>query len=341
MPTDPSLWPKQNLRPTKARHLQSGPMAVVGFFVNLFADFERRRPPPLTPGKTRHARLMTIRGSHYCEKGRWVMDLVEADTNSNIYYTEDPHPPGFHTFATVKASRDNGSITPSIVLDPIEEGGEVEYIAESTTILRRFLPILYPTEIKDQVMKMEDLIGAKLGPSVRVFMYNALLEPKHHPLIIKLMSKDATLVEQILFDKMFAVGIAPVIRKSMKVNSENAELSKTAIREVFDMVTERLQNNGGKYLMDVPNVPSYGFTAADLTFSSLASDLVFPPERADFQALANDRPEVITAFTDSLHPTLAAKHVLRMYQIHRPTNNETKLSSIKAVDRNKNPLRFW
>ncbi|MEM1168380.1 MAG: glutathione S-transferase N-terminal domain-containing protein [Cyanobacteria bacterium P01_H01_bin.35] len=41
-------------------------------------------------------RLITIPISHFSEKARWALDRL------NITYTEEPHVPVFHRFATMK-----------------------------------------------------------------------------------------------------------------------------------------------------------------------------------------------------------------------------------------------
>lgn len=350
MSTDATIaatLPQQNGRPMERKHISSGPLSVAKFLVGLFTDFERRRDPPSST-KTQHARLITIRGSHYCEKGRWVMDLVEADETSPIYYTEDPHPPGFHAFASVEASKDKGSITPCVVLDdPMAtssmKGEQNEFIADSTVMLRRFLPHLYPTEIKEDVIAMEDLLGEELGPTLRVVAYHYMLaEPKYQASVIELMTgDDATSIEKFLFAKMFSVGIAPAMRKSMKINEDSAAASKTALQEVFSMVSKRLQENGGEYLMDstAADKTSYGFTAADLTFAALASPLIRPPERAPFNWTDDEMAPALLAFQKELSETIAGKFALRIYAKHRPTD-QGRIASIKCVDRNARPFPF-
>ena len=61
--------PAQDIRPTRARHFQRfGPLRIAKFFVDRFATFDGRRDPP-NETKTKHARFITVKVSHYCEKG--------------------------------------------------------------------------------------------------------------------------------------------------------------------------------------------------------------------------------------------------------------------------------
>lgn len=335
--TSSNEWPKENGRPITQKQISSGPLAVAKLFVGLFSDFDTRRRDPPASTKTQHARLITIRGSHYCEKGRWALDLLEAQDDSPIYYTEDPHPPGLHAFATVPATKGKSSVTPCVLLDGKNEGDDVECIADSTVFLRRFLPNLYPKEIEDDIKAMEDLLGSKLGPSIRVFVYHTMLDPKYYEDIYAMNLPDTTAVEKFFFKAMLGVGIAPAMRKGMKINDSTAEVSERAIREVFAMVSERLKENGGKFIMDKSPSQSFGFTAADLTFAALASSVVNPPERSGFR-MTKVSPEV-AALEEELSETLAAKHCKRMYEQYRLTG-DAKVVSIKCVSRDSYPPPF-
>lgn len=331
--------PVQNIRPTKARHIQRGPLVVAKFFVDRFASFTGRRDPPGT-GKTQHARLVTIKVSHYCEKGRWALDLVEADSNSPIYYTEDPHPPAFHTFASVTASQDRYSITPLVILDPPAGSfsGSPECIANSDVLLRRFCPFLYPKEIEQEVMAMEDMLGERLGPTIRVYCYHNMLQPNYYDTMIQMTAGDTTRVERFLFEKMLTKGIAKAIRKAMSIDANSSALSEKVIQDFFDELSDRLQQNGGRYLMDSAQ-HSYGFTAADLTLAALASPLLRPPELAKFTCSDEDLPPHVLAFANKLRQTAAGKHVLEMYAKHRIVDKATMTDvvTIKSVNRDRTP----
>lgn len=266
--------PVQDIPPTKAQNIR-GPLAVAKFIVDIFASFTKRRDPP-SSSKTQHARLITIKVSHYCEKGRWALDFVEADNESPIYYTEDPHPPAFASFATISASRDQGSITPLAILDPLpamtslmtskgtSSDDAIERIAKSDVLLRRFCPFLYPQEIEQEVKAMEDMLGERLGPTIRVYCNHFMLQPKYRDALIQHSAGDTTKVEHFLFQKMFNKGIEKGMRKAMGIDDESATLSERVIQDIFSELSDRLQLNGGKYLLDT-KTQSYGFTAADLT----------------------------------------------------------------------------
>ena len=266
------------------------------------------------------------------KRGRWALDLLEADENSPIYYTEDAHPPVLASFATVVASQDRGSITPAVLLDP-----DGEYIAKSDVLLRKFCPFLYPKEIEQEVKDLEEDLGERLGPTIRVYCYHYMLQPENQATLIEICAGGTTKVEQFLFAKMMSKGIEKGIRTAMGINEESVALSKKVIRQVFAEMSDRLEKNGGNFLLDKKN-KSYGFTAADLTFAALASPLLRPKELANFSCSDEKLPSIIVEFADELKETTAGKHVVKMYAEHRlPDDEGPNVVTLKSVNRDRLP----
>lgn len=266
------------------------------------------------------------------------MDRVEGNLQSPIYYTEDPHPPAFHAIPVVEATNDQGSITPCLVLDSMD-GGEPEVINKSDALLRRFCPELYPAEIADEVKAMEDMLGERLGPTLRAFAYHHLLQPSYYDVLAKLASSKTTRVENFLFEKMMPVGMASGMRKAMKINEETAAVSKNEVQKVYLEMSERLESNGSEYLMDSAS-KSYGFTAVDLTFAALSAPMIRPPEMTNFCLRDEELPPELLEFSKAMTSTLAGQHVLKVYGKHRLTNADEKVVSIKGVDRNRSLWPF-
>lgn len=312
--------------------LRSGPLGLVGLVIGMFADFERCRDPP-GPFKTQHVRLITIKTSHFCEKARWVLDLVEADETSPFYYTEDPHPPLFHAFASVEASHDLGSKTPCVLIkSSLQDDRSRDFISESAAIQRHFLRSAYPPEIVHSVQAMEDYLDEKLGPPVRCLLHCYLLLPHYQHTAIRAGASNTTKIEQCLFTAMFPLLIGPKLRKVLNVSPESAAASKQSILEIFDNVTNRLRSNGEHFIMD-SHSRSYGFTAADLTFAALVSPLLLPEEHPLY-ATSRELPSALSEFCGTLRKTVAGRHALRMYREHRLAPGDSQ-AYIKCVDRNR------
>lgn len=77
-----------NLKPTSAKMLRSAaPLRIAGILVDLFTRVGQRLPP--SEAKKEHVRFISIAVSNYVEKVRWGLDLLESNTKSPIFYTED------------------------------------------------------------------------------------------------------------------------------------------------------------------------------------------------------------------------------------------------------------
>lgn len=333
-----SSLPTENLTPAQMKRLSSGPLAVAKFLIETFSTVRQREPP--IPSKTSHIRFITIGVSHYCEKARFVLDHVEANPDSPYYYTEDAHPPAFHAYETLKVTENTISATPMIVF---EEDGQQQIIYDSSHILQKFLPELYPTEIQSQVEDVEADLGKRLGATVRCFSYYHLLAnvKDNHDLLVQICAdpNKVAKIESVVFDKFLEKGLADGMMKSMGIDKESSDASEASIRQVFAEWSNQLENNGGKYLLDTKDEKSYGFTAADLTFAALAYPLLQPPEMKEWLVSNEKLPLVLQNMTKELQATKAGQHALKIYRENRLPDG-SKFVTMKYADRSKSVLRF-
>lgn len=322
--------PREDLK--KAR-LDAGPMVVAKILVNAFSTTARQRDPP-SPNKTIPIRLVTIGVSHYCEKVRWALDIIESRSDNPYYYTEEAHPPGFHAFSTLELSKGEASVTPMTTL---EENGVRQLLWQSNAILKRFLPELYPTEIEKEVEVMEADFGKRVGATVRCFCYHYMIADGYSKATTQMCANPnhVTKIEHLLFGKMLDHGLNVGIRKAVGVKAETAAASIPALRAVFAEVSKRLEESDGDYILDVKD-KSYGFTAADLTFAALASPLLFPSELETWLVPRDQLPKEINHLAYELMDTTAGKHALKIYKQHRCVKGE-QVVAMKNVDRNKYP----
>ena len=316
--------PPMDTAPMRKSEVSSGPLAVAKFIIRKFSCAEPRPSPG--PSKTQHIRLVTIKASHFCEKVRWVLDMLEADETSPVYFTEDAHPPAFVAFETVALSGDTTSQTPMIVYQ--NDKGEVIVKTKSEEILREFLPSLYPKEIENEIRAMEVDLGVRLGAALRCFCYHHLIDlPRYHKVLVKVSAGSTSWIEETLFDKMLDKGIDAGMRKAMVINEETAKTSEIILRMVFSELSQLLE--GKDYLMDIPS-KSFGFTAADLTLAALAYPLLRPPEMDSFLANMEELPPQLNEMTTELLATKAGEHILKIYSRHRGN-----IVSLKKGRRNK------
>ena len=344
--------PVENIRQTRPKDLKRGPLSVAKVLVDNFSSVEGRRDPSTIPvqdggvQKTRHVRLITVGLSHYCEKIRWMLDLLEADPTSDIYYTEDAHPPAFTSFATVPASNGQASRAPMIVLDSRPPGADSNVLFDSTTILQTMYPELYPEECKKAIIEFEEDMCRRLGPTARAFVYHQVLRPEYYPLIGEVGGMYTSKIEAALLGPMLPKGLAKGMRKLMGISDDAADISLNTIREVFKDVSKKLDGGTKEYIFDSDS-RKLGFTAADIAFAALASPLIRPPEMDAMMGgskFADKWPETLDDLRNELRATPAGKHVLKMYKYHRfgvgrtpRTNDSGQVIIPKSVARNRIP----
>jgi glutathione S-transferase len=325
-----SSLPPEDLLPARPISILFGPLGVARVLVNIFSSTGQRDAP--SPKKNEHIRLITIGVSHFCEKARWGLDLLEQNDTSPIYYTEDAHPPPFLSFATLSASKNKTSASPMIVK------ADSSVLYKSNVILQDLCPFLYPEEIQHDVISLELDLGTRLGASVRCAAYHYILQKKYYPLCVKILTRNTSKVETVLFDKMLPNGVDKAMRKLIQVNESTCVASVAAVRQVFHELSKHLTENGGEYLMDTKN-RSYGFTAADLTFAALSYVLIRPPEMNDFSADESELPPELVALGNELRATTAGQHALKMYKQHRLGPGFGTKVEIKTAGRDRNPLK--
>lgn len=347
-----SSLPVENIRQTRTKDLTRGPLSVAKTLVDSFSSVKGRRSPTSIPvedggvAKTRHVRLITVGLSHYCEKVRWSLDLLESDPKSDIYYTEDAHPPAFTSFATVPASNGQASRAPMVVLDDIPPGADSNVLFDSMKILQTLHPELYPEECKEEIIQFEEDMCSRLGPTARALVYHQVLRPEYYPLIGEVGGLYTSKIEATLFGRMLPKGLAKGMRKLMDINDDAADISLKTIHEIFKDVSERLDGGSKDYIFD-SDARKLGFTAADISFAALAAPLIRPPEMDAMMGgseYADKWPAKLNDLRDELRATVAGKHVLQMYKQHRfgagltpRPNTSGQVIIPKSVARNRIP----
>ncbi len=248
--------------------------------------------------KSTPALLITIPLSHYCEKARWALDRVA------LPYREEPHAPLLHRIATKR--NDGGSV-------PVLVHGGNRFI-DSTDILVHADAVcggnlLYPrdAELRREVDALEEQFDTQLGTHARRWAYEQLLP--NTKLLRSLWSHEAPWLEARLLAVIMPLA-RRMIRAGYRITPEGAQRSLERVREVFREVDRRL-SDGRLFLT------GERFTAADLTFASLAAPVLFPVEcRAVLPALdavpVPMREEVVR-----FRNTVAGRFALRLFSQER------------------------
>lgn len=245
-------------------------------------------------------RLITIGFSHFCEKARWALD------RSELPYREEDHVPLLHWGASFAAG---GGRTVPVLVTP--EG----VLRESTAILEyvdaRLAPArrLFPGEQDAEVRKLVDEFDRGIGPAVRRWLYWHLLRSREAA--TQLLTSTGPAWERRVTRAMFPVMKAMMVR-GLKIDAAGAARSSERLQRTFDEVEARLAD-GRRYLT------GDRFTAADLTFASLAGVLVQPAGYGRPAPPSAGAIPAITAMITATRLRPAGEFVQRLYTEQRPT----------------------
>ncbi len=242
--------------------------------------------------------LIAIAISHYCEKVRWALDWLGID------YVEEDHAPPFHRQYTAPYE---GTSVPVLVINE-------QTLTDSQDILHYLDTIapnkqLYPQdpELRQQAETLEALFDKKLGVATRNWgYYYAIQQPW---LVAIAWGKGTSWLEKIKCIVAFPV-TAKVIKQRYNITFEGKETALQDIKEVFDIVNQKL-NSGQQYLV------GDRFSATDITFAALASPVIRPEHHPVYDAQLSKLPPEMVAVIEELRATPAGKLVMRMYREHR------------------------
>lgn len=244
--------------------------------------------------------LITIPPSHYCEKVRWALDYA------GIPYREERHPPIFHLRVTKFSGR--GRSTPVLVA-----GDKV--LTDSTDILQ-FLdsrhvdgwrPYPLDSRLRVEAEELEDLYDTRLGPHTRRLAYYHLLQ--HKRLFLDSVLAGVGRNERAVFAAL-RPAITWFMRRGMNITAESANRSLEYVRTVFASVDEKLAD-GRSFLV------GERFSAADLTFASLAAPVLLPRNYGSPLPTLEDVPTDLLGTVDEFRASPAGAFALRVYRDHR------------------------
>ncbi len=239
--------------------------------------------------------LITISFSHFCEKARWALEHCDVD------FEEEGHLPLFHLRGT--KARGFGRSTPVLVLDKeskhaLTDSKDIVRWADSQRPdgQRTLFPEAHDQELEQWRARFDDV----LGPHARRWAYRQLFDrPKvMNALFAERLGRAGAWVSGPFFRGLLG--------RAMNVTDKGAARSHEKLRALFDDV--------GAALEDRPFLLGDHFSAADLTFASLAAPIIGPEGYGGpFPAVADLSPDAratITAFRE--HP--AGRHALRVYR---------------------------
>jgi glutathione S-transferase len=244
--------------------------------------------------------LITIPISHYCEKARWALDWAD------ITYEERAHLQVIHWIPVTRAG--GKKTAPVLVWDDqvfVDSADIVEEASAKAGPGRSLFPE-DPTAAA-QVRALQSDFDATLGPEGRRWMYNALRGRRDIAVAYGCTGVPAWQRRALPFAYPVA---ARIIDRYLDVTPANAARSEAVVRATFDAVAERLRD-GRSYLC------GERFSAADLTFASLAAPMLMPPEYGVPLPQPEELPAAMAATVRELREHPAGAHALRMFRAER------------------------
>ena len=240
--------------------------------------------------------LVTIPFSHYCEKARWALERRGID------FVEEAHLPVLHLRATI---RSGGRSTPLL------RTGDGPVLADSTDILQwadahgRQGDVLFPDE---EARALEARFDDVLGPHARRLAYGRLFD--HEPAFAALL---AAAPVPALEHRLAGAGrplMRWLLRRALTITPSGVERSAARVQQVFAEVERHLADGR-------PFLAGDRFTAADLTFASLAAPLVMPAAYERRLIPLQATGPAFRAAVDGWRRTRAGTFALRLYESER------------------------
>jgi glutathione S-transferase len=241
--------------------------------------------------------LLTIPISHYCEKARWALERAGID------YDERRHVQGVH-IAYSRRAGGHGTVPVLICEDGV--------LAESEAIVRWADARLAPPRrlLLDAGPEVEALcrrLDERLGPDGRRLMYAHMLP--HRELLLECNNTGVPAWEDRFLRALFSL-MTPFVVRRLGIGTDTVARDTPRVREEFDAIAERLAD-GRRYLF------GDRFTAADLTFASLAAAVLVPPEYGVPLPQPDVLPEPIASEVRAMREHPAGVFALRLFREER------------------------
>jgi glutathione S-transferase len=244
--------------------------------------------------------LITIPISHYCEKARWALD------RAGIAYRERAHLQVIHWIFVARAG--GRKTAPVLVWGDRVFADSAEIVEEASA---RAQPdrALFPDDpvAATEVRGLQRDYDKFLGLEGRRWMYFNLRGRRDIAMAYACTGVPAW--QRRGLPLLYPLA-ARIIDRYLGITLASAERAEDEVNAVFDRVAERL-GDGRPYLC------GERFSAADLTFASLAAPLLMPPEYGVPLPQPYELPPAMAAKVREFRTHPAGAHALKMFREER------------------------
>lgn len=244
--------------------------------------------------------LITIPISHYCEKARWALD------RAGVTYQERAHLQVLHWIPVARAG---GRKTAPVLVWGDRVFADSAEIVEEASAKAPPGRGLFPDDpaAADEARELQRDFDARLGPEGRRWMYYSLRGRRDIAIAYGCTGVPAWQRRALPFAYPVA---ARIIDRYLDITPATAARSEAEVRATFDRVAERL-GDGRPYLC------GERFSAADLTFASLAAPVLMPPQYGVPLPQPEELPASMAATVRELRAHRAGAHALTMFREER------------------------
>jgi glutathione S-transferase len=244
--------------------------------------------------------LITIPISHYCEKARWALD------RAGVKYQERAHLQVIHWIPVTRAG---GKKTAPVLVWGDRVFADSAEIVEEASAKAPPGGSLFPSDpaAAAEVRALQRGFDARLGPEGRRWMYNALRGRRDIAIAYGCTGVPAWQRRALPFAYPVA---ARIIDRYLDITPATAARAEAEVRAIFGDVAARLGD-------ERPYLCGDRFSAADLTFASLAAPLLMPPEYGVPLPPPEELPATMAATVRELRAHPAGAHALRMFREER------------------------
>lgn len=240
--------------------------------------------------------LITIPISHYCEKARWALD------RAGIAYRERAHLQVLHWIPVARAG---GRKTAPVLVWGNRVFADSAEIVDEASAHAPPNRALFPDDpaAAAEVRALQSDFDEVLGPEGRRWMYFCIRGRRDLAIAYACTGVPAWQRRGLPLAYPLVVRI---IDRYLDITPASAEGSEAKVRAAFDSVAERL-GDGRPYLC------GERFSAADLTFASLAAPLLMPPEYGVPLPQPAELPAAMAAKVREFRAHPAGAFALRMF----------------------------